>query len=101
MAAVAKRLAANVPGEFFVDSTCIDCGTCREIAPETFAPAGGHSVVVHQPDRGPLGVLVLLAICVGTYAAGEYVICEQQSECEAGTCTPFSTKSIDMGACIQ
>src|SRR5438132_196596 len=37
MAEIAKRLAANVPGEFFVDSTCIDCGTCRQVAPATFA----------------------------------------------------------------
>lgn len=29
MAEIAKRLATNVSGEFFVDSTCIDCGTCR------------------------------------------------------------------------
>ena len=44
--------AANVDGAWFCDTRCIDCGTCREIAPETFAPAGGHSVVSHQPAPG-------------------------------------------------
>ena len=27
------RLEENVAGEFFVDSTCIDCDTCRQLAP--------------------------------------------------------------------
>ena len=33
MASLAKLLPENVPGEFFVDSTCIDCDTCRQLAP--------------------------------------------------------------------
>ena len=37
MANVALRLPENVPGDFFVDSTCIDCDACRQIAPLTFA----------------------------------------------------------------
>lgn len=49
MAEIAKRLAANIPGEFFVDATCIDCGTCRQVAPETFAEGGDASYVHRQP----------------------------------------------------
>src|SRR5437773_602768 len=49
MAEIAKRLAANVPGEFFVDSTCIDCGTCRQVAPATFAEGRDASFVQRQP----------------------------------------------------
>jgi len=49
MAAIAKRLPANVPGDFFVDSTCIDCGTCRQIAPASFAEGRDASYVRHQP----------------------------------------------------
>ena len=49
MAQIAKRLAANVRGEFFVDATCIDCGTCRQIASETFAEGGEASYVHRQP----------------------------------------------------
>jgi glyoxylase-like metal-dependent hydrolase (beta-lactamase superfamily II)/ferredoxin len=44
-----KRLPDNVPGPFFVDATCIDCGTCREIAPETFAEGPAQSYVHQQP----------------------------------------------------
>jgi glyoxylase-like metal-dependent hydrolase (beta-lactamase superfamily II) len=49
MANVALKLAENVPGDFFVDSTCIDCDACRQIAPETFAEAGDYSIVYQQP----------------------------------------------------
>ena len=50
MANPALRLAENVPGDFFVDSTCIDCDACRQIAPETFAEDDDYSVVHHQPQ---------------------------------------------------
>jgi glyoxylase-like metal-dependent hydrolase (beta-lactamase superfamily II)/ferredoxin len=49
MADLKKRLEANVPGEFFVDSTCIDCDLCRQIAPAVFRAEGDNSVVHHQP----------------------------------------------------
>jgi glyoxylase-like metal-dependent hydrolase (beta-lactamase superfamily II)/ferredoxin len=51
MASVAQRLPENVPGEFYVDRTCIDCDTCRRIAPEVFAEGDGCSYVARQPDR--------------------------------------------------
>jgi glyoxylase-like metal-dependent hydrolase (beta-lactamase superfamily II)/ferredoxin len=52
MARADRRLPENVPGEFFVDSTCIDCDACRQIAPETFRDHGDQSSVHHQPT-GP------------------------------------------------
>jgi ferredoxin len=51
MANVALRLPENVPGDFFVDSTCIDCDACRQIAPETFKEERYVSVVHHQPEN--------------------------------------------------
>lgn len=39
----------NVPGHFFVDRTCIDCGTCYQFAPATFADGGDHAKVHAQP----------------------------------------------------
>ena len=39
----------NVPGPFFVDTTCIDCDTCRQLAPETFGDNGEFSYVQLQP----------------------------------------------------
>jgi len=49
MANVEKRLTGNVPGDFFVDSTCIDCDTCRQLAPDVFTDVGDASVVFRQP----------------------------------------------------
>jgi glyoxylase-like metal-dependent hydrolase (beta-lactamase superfamily II)/ferredoxin len=49
MANPAKRLEENVPGDFFVDDSCIDCDACRQIAPETFRDHGDQSSVFHQP----------------------------------------------------
>jgi len=49
MALVELRLAENVAGDFFVDSSCIDCDLCRQIAPDTFSQAGDQSAVHHQP----------------------------------------------------
>lgn len=46
------RLKENAPGDYFVDSSCIDCDTCRQIAPETYGrfDAGGQSIVMKQPE---------------------------------------------------
>ena len=49
MANVEKRLAGNVPGDFFVDSSCIDCDVCRQLAPEVFTDLGDASIVFRQP----------------------------------------------------
>jgi glyoxylase-like metal-dependent hydrolase (beta-lactamase superfamily II)/ferredoxin len=49
MADRAKQVPENIAGEFFVDSTCIDCDTCRQLAPATFAEAADYSYVHRQP----------------------------------------------------
>jgi glyoxylase-like metal-dependent hydrolase (beta-lactamase superfamily II)/ferredoxin len=50
MAQLEKRLPQNVPGEFYVDSSCIDCDACRQIAPATFRDHGDQSSVYQQPQ---------------------------------------------------
>jgi len=50
MADLRRKLNGNAPGEFYVDSSCIDCGLCREIAPEVFRDAGEASIVHRQPS---------------------------------------------------
>ncbi|HEU4521893.1 MAG TPA: MBL fold metallo-hydrolase [Thermoanaerobaculia bacterium] len=50
MAQAALRIDENAPGDFFVDSTCIDCDACRQIAPGVFRDAGEQSAVFHQPE---------------------------------------------------
>jgi glyoxylase-like metal-dependent hydrolase (beta-lactamase superfamily II)/ferredoxin len=50
MANPRKRVADNVPGDFFVDSTCINCAACRQIAPTVFGETGESSFVKAQPN---------------------------------------------------
>src|SRR2546426_819091 len=45
MAELRKKLSGNAPGEFYVDSSCIDCDLCRQIAPEVFRESGDASIV--------------------------------------------------------
>ena len=47
-----RSVAENVPGDFFVNETCIDCDLCRETAPQNFRrnDTAGHSYVHHQPE---------------------------------------------------
>jgi glyoxylase-like metal-dependent hydrolase (beta-lactamase superfamily II)/ferredoxin len=51
VARISARLGENAPGDFFVDDACIDCETCRNIAPRVFERSGrlGLSIVRHQP----------------------------------------------------
>jgi glyoxylase-like metal-dependent hydrolase (beta-lactamase superfamily II) len=63
MARVADRLADNVPGPFFVDSTCIDCGACRIVAPRHFRRSpGGLSIVHRQPETDADRTRALMAL---------------------------------------
>jgi glyoxylase-like metal-dependent hydrolase (beta-lactamase superfamily II)/ferredoxin len=52
MANLKKRVPENVLGDFFVDSTCINCDACRQIAPATFGEATETSFVKAQPVAG-------------------------------------------------
>lgn len=40
----------NRPGSLFVDTSCIDCGTCYHVAPKIFAELDGQSIVINQPQ---------------------------------------------------
>jgi len=44
------RLPENAPGPLFVDQTCIDCDTCRQMAPEIYGESRGFSYVMRQPE---------------------------------------------------
>lgn len=65
MADRARSLPENVGGPFFVDSTCIDCDTCRQLAPSVFGETGESSFVQLQPrDSGEeLAALRALVAC--------------------------------------
>lgn len=57
-----ERRPENVAGDFYVDHTCIDCDTCRFMAPATFGRAGDQSAVLHQPTDKEARVAALQAL---------------------------------------
>ncbi len=65
MAHLNQRRSQNVNGDFYVDSTCIDCDTCRWMTPEVFSRVDEQSVVYHQPtnEAERLAALEALLAC--------------------------------------
>jgi ferredoxin len=47
------KVKENGPGPFYVDSACIDCDVCRDLAPKNFLRSFKHaySYVSKQPDN--------------------------------------------------
>jgi glyoxylase-like metal-dependent hydrolase (beta-lactamase superfamily II)/ferredoxin len=62
MALPRLRRAENVPGDFFVDSSCIDCDQCRQIAPESFSRIGEQAAVYSQPSDRKMEIAALKAL---------------------------------------
>lgn len=62
MANVSLRLSENARGDFYVDSTCIDCDACRQIAPKTFAEDDEYSIVYQQPRSAEETKRALMAL---------------------------------------
>lgn len=52
MANFSDKYPINAPGNYYVDTQCIDCDLCREHAPKFFGRSedGGHSYVHTQPQ---------------------------------------------------
>ncbi|MEH2000035.1 MAG: MBL fold metallo-hydrolase [Nostoc sp.] len=65
MAHLNQRRPQNVNGDFYVDTTCIDCDTCRWMAPEVFYDVDDQSAVYHQPtnEAERLAALEALLAC--------------------------------------
>jgi glyoxylase-like metal-dependent hydrolase (beta-lactamase superfamily II)/ferredoxin len=49
MANIKNKRNQNSEGNFYVDQTCIDCGTCYWMAPNVFEEVGDMSAVTTQP----------------------------------------------------
>lgn len=85
MAHLNQRRPENVSGDFYVDSTCIDCDTCRWMAPEVFNRTNEQSAVYHQPENETqrLRSLQALLACptssIGTMAKPNDIKAAQQS----------------------
>lgn len=74
MANAKLRLAENVAGSYFVDSTCIDCDTCRQLAPATFRDHGNQSSVYRQPvseDEKRLANMASVACPTGSIGSSD------------------------------
>lgn len=74
MASLQQRLPENVPGDFFVDSTCIDCDTCSQLAPGVFRDHGKQCSVHHQPetsDETRRAMMALVACPTGSIGSTE------------------------------
>jgi len=67
MARLADRVPDGVDGELFVDTSCIDCDLCRQLAPATFGRTDryGQSRVCRQPtdDGERHRALIALVTC--------------------------------------
>src|SRR5688500_17098253 len=65
MARAADAIAENAAGDFFVDTSCIDCDLCRQLAPSTFARIRDQSYVARQPagDAEQHRALMALVTC--------------------------------------
>src|SRR5688500_2070529 len=67
MARRTDAIAENVAGDLFVDSSCIDCDLCRQLAPAVFARTDrrGQSYVAAQPadDLARHRALMALVTC--------------------------------------
>ncbi len=85
MAHLNQRRSENVSGDIYVDSTCIDCDTCRWMVPEVFHEAGGQSAVYHQPSseterlRSLQALLACPTASIGTVEKPEDIKAAQQS----------------------
>jgi ferredoxin len=53
MADVTDKVEDNTEGAFFVDSQCIDCNLCRDLAASNFKQNedAGYSFVYKQPEN--------------------------------------------------
>jgi len=74
MAHIKDRRSQNAAGNFYVDSTCIDCDTCRWLAPSIYTRAGSQSIVHHQPtdaDERVAALEALLACPTGSIGTEE------------------------------
>jgi glyoxylase-like metal-dependent hydrolase (beta-lactamase superfamily II)/ferredoxin len=71
MARPEHRLPHNADGDFFVDDRCIDCDTCRSLAPSVFGRASDYeqSYVKQQPQSPSDTQCALMALVACPTAA--------------------------------
>ncbi|RKY18463.1 MAG: MBL fold metallo-hydrolase [Planctomycetota bacterium] len=98
MSAKRRRRPENVAGELFVDDSCIDCDTCRWMAPASFDREAGKSRVHTQPDEPEqlLAALRALVSCPTGSIRSEGKL-EQLPEAMAGLPAPVDGPVLHCG----
>lgn len=85
MADVKKRLSSNIEGPFYVDETCINCDTCRQLAPTSFSEEGDYSRVHAQPEsprewlEAYQALLACPVGCIGTMEKNSEALCKAKA----------------------
>jgi glyoxylase-like metal-dependent hydrolase (beta-lactamase superfamily II)/ferredoxin len=85
MAHLSQRRPENISGDLYVDSTCIDCDTCRWMTPEVFHRDRSQSAVFHQPTtpeerlRAMQALLACPTASIGTVDKPRDIKAAQQS----------------------
>lgn len=85
MPRLSERRPQNVEGNIYVDRSCIDCDTCRWMAPSVFYEIEEQSAVFHQPtnEQERIAALQALLACptasIGTVNPPPEIIAVQQS----------------------
>ncbi|MGL5795141.1 MAG: MBL fold metallo-hydrolase [Waterburya sp.] len=62
MATLQRKRLENTEGNFYVDSSCIDCDTCRWMAPAIFNRQASQSAVYQQPTTDQERLLAMQAL---------------------------------------
>ena len=62
MANLKEKRSQNVDGDFYVDRSCINCDTCRWMAPNIYRQEGSKSAVYHQPSNSEERIQALEAL---------------------------------------
>ena len=62
MANLQQRRSENIDGDFYVDRSCINCDTCRWMAPNIYRQEGSKSAVYHQPNNSEERIQALEAL---------------------------------------
>ena len=83
MADSKRRVSGNAAGDFFVDTSCINCGVSRHYAPDTFGDDGAHAFVQAQPssEQEVLAAQMALLACpvaaIGTSTKHDLTVARQ------------------------
>ncbi len=71
MANPLQKVQSNIEGNYYVDTTCINCDTCRQLAASVFKDNGSFSYVYRQPESAQDKVAATRALlCCPTGSIG-------------------------------